>query len=127
MGRNRGWAQPREKWASRHPHQPERIALRYGFLDDARRRPFILAVHVLRGGAYCRDGDGRVGQRSKAENPEHGFRYFRWSEEPCPHYGLYPACCQDGKWKIVVLASRRRQRNRSSSSALQPTSASGAH
>ncbi len=30
MGRNRGWAKPSEKWPGRHPHQPKRIALRYG-------------------------------------------------------------------------------------------------
>src|SRR6266404_854060 len=126
MGRNRGWAKPSEKWPGRYAHHPERIALRYGFLGYARRCAFILAVHGLRPGAHCRDRDERVGHRSKADDPEHGFRQFRWSEKPCPDYGLHPACCQERKWKIVVLASRRSQRRRSASPALQQTSAAGA-
>src|SRR6267378_4028498 len=85
-----------------------------------------MVVHGLRPGAHCRIRDGRMGHRPKADDPEHGFRQFRWSEESSPDYGIHPACCQEREWKTVVLASRRRQRHRSASPALQQASAAGA-
>ncbi len=68
----------------------ERIALRHGVLGDGGRRPLILAVHGLRLGAHCRDRDGRMGHRSKADHQEYGFRQFRRSEESHPHYAATP-------------------------------------
>src|SRR5258705_7959012 len=66
-----------------------------------------------------------MGHGPKADDAEHGFRQFRWSEESSSDYGIHPACCQEREWKTVVLASRRRQRHRSASPALQQTSAAG--
>ena len=82
LGRDPGRTEPDERRPRDHADQQERIALRYGSLGDGRRRPFVLAVHGLRPGAHCPGRAGRVGRRSEADDPDHGFRQLRRRQEP---------------------------------------------
>ena len=104
LGRNRGRAEPGERRPRCHAYQQERIALRCGSLGDGRRRPFVLAVHGLRPGAHCPARAGRVGRRFEADDPDHGFRQFRRSQEPCDAASGYSprvAKSADGKLWFV--------------------------